>query len=425
MDYQPEMHFARWLDAEDPLRCLRDAFCLPTAADGSPLIYFCGHSLGPQPRAARPLVERELDDWGRLAVDAHFRAQDPWYTYADLFREPGARLVGARPGEVVMMNSLTVNLHLMLATFYRPSKSRFRIVHDVPTFPSDNYALQSVVRMHGLEPAETLVPVRPREGDQCVQEDAVESAVHGHGDSVALLLFSAVQFVTGQWFDVPRLTAAAHRVGAVAGFDLAHAAGNVPLALHDWGVDFAVWCNYKYVSAGPGAVGGCFVHENHGQNLTLARLAGWWGNDPATRFDMDLQTSFIPRAGAEGWQVSNPSILAMAPLRASLDIFDEAGMGALRAKSELLTGYLEYLLDRVAAGRWKQITPRQPGRRGCALSLALPNRAREVHQALARRGAVCDFRPPNVLRIAPVPLYNTFSEVWTFATWLSEIAGGP
>jgi kynureninase len=422
MDYQPEHHFTRWLDAEDPLRQYRDAFHLPVGRDGSPLTYLCGHSLGLQPKAVRAVVEQELEAWAKLGVEAHFKGTNPWYSYHEQFREVGARLVGARPGEVVMMNSLTVNLHLMMETFYRPRAGCYRILIDEPAFPSDLYAVQSQYAVRGLPSLDGVLPVRPRAHEHTIREEDIEAILNQHAGEIALVLFNGVNFVTGQWFDMPRLVDAAHRRGLVIGFDLAHAAGNVPLQLHDWGVDFAVWCSYKYLNSGPGAVGGCYVHEKHGQNIQLPRLAGWWGNDPATRFEMDSQRQFVPRAGADGWQISNPPILAMAPLRAALALFDDAGMPALRAKSERLTGYLEYLVNRLPPGRLEIITPREPSRRGCALSLLVHERAREMLAALEQRGVVCDFRPPNIIRVAPVPLYNTFEEVWTLARVLAEIA---
>jgi kynureninase len=416
-DYQPEHHFTRWLDAEDPLRRFRDAFHIPGCPDGSPLVYFCGHSLGLQPKAVRELIGRELDDWAKLGVEGHFKGTHPWYAYHEQFREAGARLVGAKRGEVVMMNSLTVNLHLMMETFYRPSGQRNRILIDDPPFPSDLYAVQTQIQVRGFD--DGVLEVRPRPGERAIREGDIEAALEEHGHTIALVLLNGVNFFTGQWFDMPRLTEAAHRRGLTIGFDLAHAAGNVPLQLHDWDVDFAVWCNYKYLNSGPGAVGGCFVHEKHGQNTNLPRFGGWWGNDPSTRFEMHTQRQFIPQPGADGWQVSNPPILAMAPLRAALDLFDDAGMTALRAKSKLLTGYLEYLLDLLAPGRFEIITPRDPERRGCALSLLVLDHPRERFAALQQRGIVCDFRPPNVIRVAPVPLYNTFEEVWRFVQALA------
>jgi kynureninase len=407
--FEPDEAFARRLDGEDPLRSYRSQFLLPRRADGTPQVYLCGHSLGLQPAAARALVVQELDDWARLGVEGHFHGRTPWYEYHEALRDAGARLTGALPHEVVFMNSLTVNLHLLLATFYRPCCPRRCILTDEPAFPSDRYALQSQVRHHGLDPAECLLTARVED---------VEPVLRRRGPEVAVVWWNAVNFLTGRLVDVPRLTDAAHRQGCFVGLDLAHAVGNVPLGLHEWGVDFAAWCGYKYLNGGPGAVGGAFVHERHGHNLSLPRLAGWWGNDPATRFLM--QPDFVPKEGADGWQVSNPPILSMAPLRASLALFDAAGMPALRAKSERLTAYLLYLLDRLPAGRFEVVTPRDPGRRGSQISLLVHDRPRELVRALEGAGVVCDFREPNVVRVAPVPLYNTYQDVWAFTDVLSR-----
>jgi kynureninase len=412
--------FALELDRADPLARFREAFLIPRRPAGQPVIYFCGHSLGLQPRALRPLLEQELVDWARLGVEAHFKGTTPWYAYHEVFRDVGARLVGARPGEVVMMNALTVNLHLMLVTFYRPRPDRGKILVDEPVFPSDLYAVKSQLQLHGLHPADALLTLRPRPGEHTIRMEDLEALFERQGHEIALVLLSGVNYFTGQWFDLRAVTAAAHRHGCVAGFDLAHAAGNVPLCLHDWDVDFAVWCSYKYLNSGPGAVAGCFVHERHGHDLTLPRLAGWWGNDPATRFQMQRQTDFVPRPGADGWQLSNPPILAMVPLRASLGLFDEAGMPLLRAKSERLTGYLLELLDQLPPGRLEVITPREPERHGCQVSLRVRERVPELLQALEAAGVVCDFREPDVIRVAPVPLYNTFEEVWRFAQVLAQ-----
>jgi kynureninase len=368
-----------------------------------------------QPRTTRALVEQELEAWARLGVEAHFHGKIPWYSFHETFRETGARLVGARPGEVVFMNSLTVNLHLMLTTFYRPTARRYRILMDAPPFPSDLYALQSQLRLHGFDASEGLLL---SEGSS---ED-IEAVLAERGPEIAVVLLCGVNFLTGQYFDIPRLADAARRQECVFALDLAHAAGNVELRLHDWQVDFAVWCSYKYLNAGPGAVGGCFVHERHGQDIALPRLAGWWGNDPATRFHMHTETTFVPRAGADGWQISNPPILSMTPLLASLALFEEAGMPALRAKSERLTGYLHDLLERLPSGHFEILTPAEPARRGCQLSLVIRDRVHEVLTALQAAGVVCDFRPPNVIRVAPVPLYNTFHEVWIFASILEQFA---
>jgi kynureninase len=419
----PDESYALAMDAADPLAGLRNEFHLPQRLDGEPLVYFCGNSLGLQPKATRSLIEQELDDWARLGVGGHFKADSPWYSYHELFREPGARLVGARPGEVVMMNSLTVNLHLMMVTFYRPARDRFKILIDAPTFPSDLYAVQSQVRHHGYEPDDAIVTVGPRPGEHVIRIEDVEETLERQGHEIVLVWWNAVNFYSGQFHDLDRIAAAARQRDCVVGFDLAHAAGNVVLNLHDWQVDFAVWCNYKYINGGPGAVAGCFVHEKHADNLDLPRFAGWWGNDPATRFRMQLEPRFVPRSGADGWQVSNPPILAMAPLRASLDLFDRAGTAALRAKSERLTRYLEYLLDRLPSGRFEIVTPRDPAERGCQLSIRVRSQARECARALESAGVVCDFREPDVIRVAPVPSYNTFHEVWTFARILAANFG--
>jgi kynureninase len=417
-DFSPHEDLARTLDAADPLAHFRERFFLPRRADGTPLIYFCGHSLGLQPKAARDLVIGELDAWAQRGVEGHFRGDAPWYSYHELVRDAGARLVGARPDEVVFMNGLTVNLHLMLASFYRPDRGRQKILIDGPTFPSDRYAVTTHVRQRGL-PTGCVLCVEPRPGEPLLREDDVGSALEGN--DVAVVLLSGVNFLTGQSYDVPRLVRAAHARGAVFGLDLAHAAGNVPLSLHDWGVDFAVWCSYKYLNSGPGAIAGCFVHERHGNDLAIPRLAGWWGNDPATRFRMQLEPDFVPKQGADGWQLSNPPILSLAPVRASLALFDEATMPALRAKSERLTGYLIDLLDTLPASRCELITPREPARRGCQVSLRIVDRPREAQKALEAAGVVCDFREPDVIRAAPVPLYNTYHEIWSFVRALTEL----
>jgi kynureninase len=421
MTFSPEEDFARQLDHEDSLGEFRQRFHLPLGTDGKALIYFVGNSLGLMPKTTRALVEQELDDWARLAVDGHFDAATPWYPYHETVREPAARLVGAQPNEVVCMNSLTVNLHLLMATFYRPTRSRCKILMEDPAFPSDNYAIKSQIAHHGFEPNDCLVLARPREGEAIVRLEAIESLLEKLGDEIALVLLAGVNFFTGQLFDLARITAAAQKRGCIVGLDLAHAAGNVALRLHDWKVDFAVWCSYKYLNSGPGAVAGAFVHERHATNRELPRLAGWWGNDPATRFRMQLEPNFVPVPSADAWQVSNPPILAMAPLRASLALFDEAGgMERLRGKSELLTGYLQFLLDRAPSRLFSVITPRQPNERGCQLSILVHEHPKELFQKLERAGVKGDFREPNVIRVAPTPLYNTFHEVWRFAKILAE-----
>ena len=419
--FLPDESFTHQLDAEDSLREFREKFHLPVGVDGKPLIYLAGNSLGLMPKAARQIVEQELDDWAKLAVDAHLDGATPWYSYHETLREPTARLVGAKPNEVVCMNSLTVNLHLMMATFYRPTKSRFKILMEEPAFPSDTYAIKSQIVHHGFDPKEALVLARPREGEFAVRHDDIEAALDKYGEQIAVVLIAGVNFFTGQLFDIEKITAAAQKRGITVGIDLAHAVGNVPLALHDWNVDFAVWCSYKYLNAGPGAAAGAFVHERHAINRDLPRLAGWWGNDPATRFRMHLEPNFVPVPSADSWAVSNPPIFSMAPLRASLAIFHEAGgMEALRVKSIKLTGYLQFLLEQAPSKFFTVITPRDTNARGCQLSILVREHPKKLFDKLETAGVKCDFREPNVIRVAPTPLYNTFHEVWIFAKVLAE-----
>jgi kynureninase len=422
MTFSANEEFALQLDAEDPLRQFRGKFHLPLGANGEPLIYLAGNSLGLMPKSARQVVEQELDDWAKLGVDAHLKAATPWYSYHETLRQPMARLVGAKPNEVICMNSLTVNLHLMMATFYRPTKSRFKILMEEPAFPSDTYAIKTQIVHHGFDPQDALVLARPRDGEFTVRQDDIETALEKHGDQIALVLIAGVNFFTGQLFDIKKITSVAQKRGITVGIDLAHAAGNVPLALHDWNVDFAVWCSYKYLNSGPGAAAGAFVHERHATNCKLPRLAGWFGNDPNTRFRLHLEPEFIPVPSADGWQISNPPIFSMAPLRASLAIFDEAGgMETLRAKSIKLTGYLQFLLEsnRRSGSDLTVITPREIDARGCQLSILVHEHPKELFKKLEAAGVKCDFREPNVIRAAPTPLYNTFHEGWRFAKILA------
>jgi len=403
------------------MRHFRERFLLPLGKDGKPLIYFAGNSLGLMPKAARKIVEQELDNWAELAVDAHHRAGTPWYSYHETFREPTARLIGAQPNEVICMNSLTVNLHLMLVTFYGPTKSRNKILAEEPAFPSDTYAIKSQIIHRRLDPKDALILARPRKGEFTVRTEEIVDLIERHRDRLAVVMIGAVNFFTGQLFDIEKITTVAQKHGIVVGFDLAHAIGNLPLALHAWNVDFAVWCSYKYLNAGPGAVAGAFVHERHATNTKLPRLAGWFGNDPNTRFRLHLEPEFIPVPSADGWQISNPPIFSMAPLRASLSIFDEAGgMEPLRAKSIKLTGYLQFLLEQAGSNRFTIITPREANERGCQLSILAHEHPKELFRKLQAAGIKCDFREPNVIRVAPTPLYNTFHEVWRFARILAE-----
>jgi kynureninase len=422
MQFSDNEDFAKQLDAQDSLHVFREKFHLPTNRSGEPLIYFAGNSLGLMPKTAKQIVEQELEDWAKLGVDAHLKAKTPWYSYHETLRGPAARLVGAQPIEVICMNSLTVNLHLMMATFYRPKKSRFKILMEDPAFPSDTYAIKTQIIHHGLDPKDALILARPRSGEFTVRTEEILDLMEKHADELAVVLIGGVNFFSGQLFDIPTITAAARKHGITVGVDLAHAIGNVPLSLHDWNVDFAVWCSYKYLNAGPGAVAGAFVHERHATNTNLARLAGWFGNDPNTRFRLHLESEFIPVASADGWQISNPPILSMAPLRASLAIFEEAGMDALRQKSIKLTCYLQFLLESEPDGRSKRqfniITPPKDSERGCQLSIQAQEHSKELFGRLEAAGVKCDFREPNVIRAAPTPLYNTFHEVWRFANIL-------
>src|SRR6266536_2565698 len=419
MTFSRDEDFAKQLDADDPLRHIRDKFHLPIGADGKSSIYFAGNSLGLMPKAARTVVERELDDWAKRAVDAHHAADTPWYSYHETLREPTARLVGAQPLEAICMNSLTVNLHLMMATFYRLTNAKFKVLMEEPAFPSDTYAIKSQLVHHGLDPNDALMLARPRKDEFTVRTEEIVDLIEKHGDQLAVVIIGAVNFFTGQLFDIQNITEAAQKCGIIVGFDLAHAIGNVLLALHDWNVDFAVWCSYKYLNAGPGAVGGAFVHERHATNTKLPRLAGWFGNDPNTRFRLHLEPDFIPVPSADGWQISNPPIFSMAPLRASLAIFGEAGgTEPLRAKSMKLTGYLESLLTQVGSTKFTVITPKDPDARGCQLSILAHEHPKKLHDELIAADVKCDFREPNVIRVAPTPLYNTFHEVWRFAQLL-------
>ncbi|MBT2214053.1 kynureninase [Actinomadura sp. NEAU-AAG7] len=411
------------LDACDPLPPPRAEFLVPPAPGGphAEAAYFAGNSLGLQPRAVAGVLREELDDWARLAVEGHTRARRPWVDYHELLRDPAARLVGALPHEVVAMNSLTVNLHLMMATFYRPAGERVRIVIEDSAFPSDSYAVASQAVHHGLDPERAVVRLTPRPGEDVLRTEDVLTFLEREGGTVALLMLGGVNYLTGQLMDMAAITKAGRAAGAVVGWDLAHAAGNVPLRLHDWDVDFAAWCTYKYLNSGPGAVAGCFVHERHVGDPSLPRLAGWWGTDPAVRFRMD--PAIAPPASADAWQLSNPPILALAPVLTALEIFDRIGMDALRARSERLTGYLA---SRLGAARGAElITPRDPAARGAQLSLRVADAGALVRALAARHGVIADAREPDVVRLAPAPLYCTFHDCHRAAEALADLAPGP
>lgn len=413
--------YAEQQDAADPLAPLRNEFRIPQRTDGTPGIYLCGHSLGLQPKAVARVMQEELDSWAQRAVDGHFDSARPWMSYHERIAPSFARLVGAQPLEVVAMNTLTVNLHLMLASFYQPTRERHALVIEKRAFSSDRYAVESQIRLHGFDPARSLIEIGPREGEDALRMEDVCERIERHGASIATVMLPGVQYLTGQRFDLQELTRVTRAAGCRAGFDLAHAAGNVPLQLHDWDVDFAVWCSYKYLNAGPGATAGCFVHERHARAFDLPRLAGWWGHDKTTRFLMP--ETFQPLPGAEGWQISNLPILSTAPLLASMPLFDRAGLPALRAKSLRLTAYLESLLRARLSDSLTLLTPTDPEARGAQLSLRLHRtreQARAVFDALSRRGIVGDWREPNVIRVAPVPMYNTFVDAWEFTQALEQ-----
>lgn len=413
------MSTAEELDRRDALGGFRERFHIPSHSGGES-VYLCGHSLGLQPRSAARYLEEELEAWQQLAVEAHFRGRRPWKDYHERFAAPLAALAGAREDEVVCMNGLTVNLHLLMVSFFRPTPRRYKLLIERSAFPSDRYAAMSQLRFHGLDPAESLIEVAPREGEDVLRDEDVIEAIRAAGDSLALLLLPGVQYRSGEVLDIAGLTAEAQGVGALAGWDLAHAIGNLPLALHDWGVDFAAWCSYKYLNGGPGAVAGAFVHVRHGRNPALPRFAGWWGHDKLERFRMDPEFAAIP--GAEGWQLSNPPVLGMAALLASLELFTEAGMTSLRVKSLALTGLLERRLREKLCDRVEVLTPSSVARRGCQFSLRLRDGAtigRQVFARLGEAGIVCDWREPDVIRVAPVPLYNRFADVERFVEALA------
>ena len=397
----------------------RDRFHIPTRSDGTEAVYLSGHSLGLQPKTVRSYIEQELKDWELLGVEGHFHARNPWITYHRTLRDQTARVVGAEPGEVAVMNSLTVNLHLMMASFYRPTPSRFKVVMEAGAFPSDRYAVESQIRFHGFDPELGVVELSPRPGEALLRTEDIVHSIGELGDSAALVLLSGVNYSTGQLFDMDAITRAGHENNCAVGFDLAHAAGNLPLRLHDWDVDFAVWCSYKYLNGGPGCVAGSFVHARHAEAWELPRLAGWWGHEESSRFQMGPE--FRPMRGAEGWQLSNPPILALAALRASMDLFDEVGMQRLRERSLQLTGYLERSLRENKSGSYEVITPSNVEERGAQLSIRMRRGGRKVCDALGEQGIVCDWREPDILRAAPVPLYNSFGDLDRFSAAFHQI----
>ncbi|HPI06978.1 MAG TPA: kynureninase [Saprospiraceae bacterium] len=406
---------ARQADQADPLHHFRNQFLFPQH-NGSDCLYFCGNSLGLQPKGVRAALLHELDHWAEHGVEGHFRGEMPWMHYHRFLTEAAARLVGALPEEVVVMNTLTVNLHLMMVSFYRPTPGRYKIIMEAGAFPSDQYAMESQVRWHGFDPETAIVEIAPRPGEDTLRTEDILQIIEKEADTLALVMFGGVNYYTGQFYDLEKIAAAGHRAGAFVGFDLAHAAGNVPMQLHDWGADFAVWCSYKYLNSGPGGPSGAFVHQRHAHNPQLPRFAGWWGHDENERFQM--KKGFKPMPGAAGWQLSNAQIFSFAAHKASLDLFDQAGMQALRTKSLQLTAFLEKVLMDADGGRnlFRIITPRDPEARGCQISMLTDDRGKVLFEYLSENGVLADWREPNVIRLAPVPLYNSFEDVWRLGT---------
>jgi kynureninase len=423
MLFENNLAFASGLDQQDVLRPLRKEFLFPQQ-NGAPFIYLCGNSLGLQPRTARKYVDQQLTNWENLAVEGWFEGATPWMFYHKELKQLMANVVGASAAEVCPMNTLTVNLHLLMVSFYKPAGNRYKIIMEAGAFPSDQYALESQVRFHGYDPQDAIIEVAPRAGEYTLRTEDILAAIADNGEQIALVLFGGINYFTGQWFDMPAITKAGHAAGAVVGFDLAHAAGNVPLQLHDWNIDFACWCSYKYQNAGPGGISGIFVHEKHHTDTTLDRFAGWWGYKEQQRFIMEK--GFVPEAGADGWQVSCTQVIPMALYHASLKIFEQAGFIApLREKSIKLTAYLEYLIGEVnrilGFEQYKIITPTTAGDRGAQLSIVAKHHAKQIFQELVKNNVLGDWREPNVIRLSAVPLYNSFEDVFVTAQRLLAI----
>jgi len=414
MNYKNTADFALSLDAKDELRKYRDKFHIPLQKNGEEHIYMCGNSLGLQPKRTKEFLNQELEDWATFGVEGHFHAKNPWMPYHEFLTESYAKIVGAKPTEVVAMNTLTVNLHLMMVSFYQPTEKRHKIIIEGDAFPSDIYAVESQIKHHGLSPATSLIKLRPRDGESAIRTEDIQTIIEREGDEISLIMLGGVNYYTGQVFDFENITKLGHAKGINVGFDLAHAAGNIKLELHKWGVDFAVWCSYKYLNSGPGSVAAAFVHEKH-HATNLNRFAGWWGHNKEDRFKMP--DSFNPIQSAEGWQLSNPPILSLAAIRASLSIFDEVGMDKLVAKSKELTNFLLFLLDSIKTDRIEIITPEE---RGCQLSIRVKNGNKILFDAITEKGVVADWREPDVIRVAPIPLYNSYQDVFNFYSILKE-----
>lgn len=418
MNYEDTLNFAKKMDAADPLRTFRERFHLPIQKDGSPYVYLCGNSLGLQPKRTRAAIEQELLDWQNYGVEGHFHAKHPWMPYHEFLTEAMATVVGAKPIEVVVMNTLSVNLHLMMVSFYQPTAKRNKILIEYDAFPSDKYAVASQIKFHGYDPATCLVELKAREGETLLRMEDIAQVIEEQGEEIALIMLGNTNYYTGQFFDMKKITALGHAKGCMVGFDCAHGAGNVNLDLHNSGADFAVWCSYKYINSGPGSLGGCFVHERHAQNKDLPRFTGWWGHNKETRFGM--RDAFDPIPGVEAWQLSNPPILSMAAIKASLEVFMEAGMDNIFRKSKTLTGYLEFLINKIEDQRIGIITSPNPDERGSQLSIQVKDADKSLFDKITARGVIADWREPDVIRVAPVPLYNSFEDVYRFTEILKD-----
>ena len=414
MTYNNSREFALELDKNDPLLSYQEKFHFPLQENGEKHIYLCGNSLGLQSKNTESFVIQELDDWKKLGVEGHFQARKPWLPYHEFLSESYSKIIGSKESEVVAMNTLSVNLHLMLVSFYRPDTLRNKIIIEGDAFPSDIYAVESHIRHHGLDPSESLIKLKPRGGEVTIRLEDVKSVIQQNADSVSLIMLGGVNYYTGQVFEMKEITEEAHKHNILVGFDLAHAVGNIPLSLHDWNVDFAVWCSYKYLNSGPGSVAGVFIHEKH-HSQDLERFAGWWGHDKESRFKMPDE--FAPIKSAEGWQLSNPPILSLAAVRAALSIFDEVGMSSLVTKSKKLTSYLVFLLHQISTDRINIITPEQ---RGCQISISVKNGNKDLFDEITKKGVIADWREPDVIRVAPVPLYNSFLDVYNFYKVLED-----
>ncbi len=414
MTFENTLEFAKKLDLQDQLHKYQDEFIFPQV-NGKKVIYFTGNSLGLQPKRTKAYVDEVMDDWANLAVEGHFYSEKPWWDYHERFANPLSKIVGALPSEVTVMNTLTVNLHLLMVSFYRPTKTRYKIICEEKAFPSDQYMFQSQVHFHGYRPEDAIVEIKRRNGEHNIRLEDVLAKIEEVGDELALVLIGGVNYYTGQVFDMKTITAAGHKVGAKVGWDLAHAAGNVKLELHDWNIDFAAWCSYKYMNSGPGNASGCFIHEKHHNDNDLSRFAGWWGHNKERRFKMEQ--TFDPVHGADGWQISNLPVLSLAPYLASVNMFDEIGMDALIAKRDTITSYLEFILheiDKEVDSSFEIITPANPAERASQLSVLLHGEGRSLFDYLMKNGVITDWREPNVIRLAPVPLYTSFEDMYIF-----------